>query len=367
MTPMGEKRVHRHYSWFFHANLPQTDQWNLILYSLLGGLFRQKATRSRIAPIIAMGSGPVDSDPHLNSSTQAELFGLASALQFLQEFIKFHNIDTVSKLIIWSDSTAAIARLDYLSCTLHPGRPPANADIVSFLTHLLSDLCCRVHIKWVKSHQDNTSGQSKLSIAAALNVKADQLASEFLKQCKNTSTGGPRNTSEHFEWMQASLLVNGSRIHSSTGRAMREHIQETRYQIYFRAKHNLTEARCQNIDWKGFFAAFQSQPQKYRIIVTKYIHGWLPTGDRRKLIHNGDFSCPHCSLKETNEHLILCKHRKTEYTRNMYLTTTMRSKMNTSKVGKDISQIWLDYLSHIINTSGQPFRLCCAPLHYGKE
>ena len=142
---------------------------------------------------------------------------------------------------------------------------------------------------------------------------------------------------------------------------MREHIQETRYQIYFRAKHNLTEARCQNIDWKGFFAAFQSQPQKYRIIVTKYIHGWLPTGDRRKLIHNGDFSCPHCSLKETNEHLILCKHRKTEYTRNMYLTT-IRSKMNTSKVGKDISQIWLDYLSHtIINTSGQPFQLCCAP------
>ena len=115
MTPMGEKRVHRHYSWFFHANLPQTDQWNLILYSLLGGLFRQKATRSRIAPIIAMGSGPVDSDPHLNSSTQAELFGLASALQFLQEFIKFHNIDTESKKTIWSDSTAAIARLDYLA------------------------------------------------------------------------------------------------------------------------------------------------------------------------------------------------------------------------------------------------------------
>jgi hypothetical protein len=39
-----------------------------------------------------------------------------------------------------------------------------------------------VHIRWVKSHHDNTSGQSKLSIAAALNVKADQLASEFLKQ-----------------------------------------------------------------------------------------------------------------------------------------------------------------------------------------
>jgi hypothetical protein len=44
----------------------------------------------------------------------------------------------------------------------------------------------------------------------------------------------------------------------------------------------------------------------------------------------------------------------------MYLTT-MRSKMNTSKVGKDICKIWLDYLSHIINTSGQLFQLCCAP------
>ena len=76
---------------------------------------------------------------------------------------------------------------------------------MSFLTHLLlSDLvCCRVHIRWVKSHQDNTSGQSKLSIAAALNVKADQLASEFLKQCKNTLTGGQQDMSEHFEWLDS--------------------------------------------------------------------------------------------------------------------------------------------------------------------
>ena len=139
------------------------------------------------------------------------------------------------------------------------------------------------------------------------------------------------------------------------------HIQETRYQIYFRAKHYLREARCQNIDWKGFSAAgFSVTTTKYRIIVTKYIHGWLPTGDRRKLIHNGDFSCPRCSLKETNEHLILCKHKKTEYTRNTHLTT-MHSKMNTSKVGKDISQIWQDYLSHIINTLGRSFQLWCAP------
>jgi hypothetical protein len=105
-------------------------------HCLLVGVAKQRTGDcTRIAPIIATGLGPVDGDPRLNSSTWAELFGIASALQFLQEFLKSHNIDTESKLIIWSDSMAAIARLGYLLLwTLHLGRPPDNADRHSVFT-----------------------------------------------------------------------------------------------------------------------------------------------------------------------------------------------------------------------------------------
>ena len=178
MNLMGGKRFTDTFSWVpckltIDDGSMESDSW-----CSFGWCVQGKGDQNRIAPNIAMGSGPVVSDPCLNSSTRSELFGLASALQFLQKFLKFHYNDTESILIIWRYSTTAFPRLEYLSWTLHPGRPPAkNADILSFLTHLPSECRCRVQIRWVKSHQDNTSGQSKLSIAVALNVKAEQLAS----------------------------------------------------------------------------------------------------------------------------------------------------------------------------------------------
>ena len=149
-----------------------------------------------------------------------------------------------------------------------------------------------------------------------------------------------REISEHFDWMQASLLVNGS-----TAPLVRQcgAYPGTKVSNLFQSQTQLKRCTLPKCLLERILCTFQSHPQKYSIMVIKYIHGWLPTGQCRKLIHNGDLSYPNCSLKETDEHLIICKHNKTEYTRNMYYLTTMRSKMNTSEVGKDtISQIRLD-------------------------
>ena len=45
----------------------------------------------------------------------------------------------------------------------------------------------------------------------------------------------------------------------------------------------------------------------------------------------------------------------------------MGSKMSKSKVGHNMSPIWLDYLSHIINNLGQPSTLCCPPSPFTTE
>ena len=75
---------------------------------------RLKRTNILISEQSAQCSGPVDGDPVQNSSTRAELFGLALAMPFLQEFIEFHSISTSSTAYIWSDSAASIARLDFM-------------------------------------------------------------------------------------------------------------------------------------------------------------------------------------------------------------------------------------------------------------
>ena len=64
--------------------------------------------------IVAICSGPVHGDTKTNSSTRAELFGIASSLLFLALTIKFYQIDTDSEVQIWSDSVASLARLNFL-------------------------------------------------------------------------------------------------------------------------------------------------------------------------------------------------------------------------------------------------------------
>ena len=59
-------------------------------------------------------SGPVDGEPEGNSSTRAELFAIASVLRFFTEFIKYHAVNTSSTLYIWSDSTVAIKRVQFI-------------------------------------------------------------------------------------------------------------------------------------------------------------------------------------------------------------------------------------------------------------
>ena len=250
-------------TFYLQTNSSRTDQWSLILDALwvvCSGIGRPKQDSTNSCH--GFSASRWRSSPEQLFMSRAIWAHLSSVSSRIYK-IPSHWCGIQTDHPQWQHS--GCGKIDYLSWTLHLGRPPANVDIVSFLSHLLSDFRCRVQIKWVKSHQDYTSGQSKISMIAVLNVKADQLASEFLKQWKNTSTGGPQNNSEHFEWIQTSLLVNGSRIHSSsTGRAMQEHIRETRHKTYFRANHNLREARWQNIDWKGLFAAFQPQTQNLR-------------------------------------------------------------------------------------------------------
>ena len=58
------------------------------------------------------GAGPVDGVPEFLSSTRAELFGIAAPNEFLHYFMKYHKIESTSKVIKCIDNRAAISRIN---------------------------------------------------------------------------------------------------------------------------------------------------------------------------------------------------------------------------------------------------------------
>ena len=161
------------------------------------------------------------------------------------------------------------------------GRPPPNADIVSFIYHLIQKLPLRVKLDWVRSHQDETSKQkTPLSSSALLNVRADSIAYTFLAE-------HPIQNSEHFPHMNASLLIGKIRIHSSTAHQIHTAIQEEAYREFFVRKHKITFV-YDSIHWEAFSSALGKTTHQKKTMLTKFIHGcWLPTGERRFFLTKG--------------------------------------------------------------------------------
>ena len=69
-----------------------------------------------------------------------------------------------------------------------------------------------------------------------MNVKADDLATSFMKNHKTEEDGGPLANSAHFQAMHASLINNGTRVRSRANSTLRTTIQTNRYDAYFQNK-----------------------------------------------------------------------------------------------------------------------------------
>ena len=192
------------------------------------------------------------------------------------------------------------------------GCPPANTDIVSLLAELIHTLLpIAAKVKWIKAHQDHGVGKGKLTTSGTLNIMSDAMASNFLAKCPNTASRGPRKISPHYPTMQASLIIAKSRIHTGTAAKMRnKDIKSRRYWAYFIGKYD--ENREQQVNWDNQSAASREQAGQTQTTKTKCIYGWLSTGARRQVMHQGSDSCVHCGERETNEHMHTCKHPKSK-------------------------------------------------------
>jgi Reverse transcriptase (RNA-dependent DNA polymerase) len=355
MTPAMETRLLRHLSLGLPCNAATDGSMQEDGRCAYGWTFQFSCTTKPTQTHAISCSGEVPGSTRANSSTRAELFGLASVMVFLATFIKFHSINTTSTVNIWSDSAASISRISFLSWTLHTGRPPANADIVAIIASEIKTLQVNIQLRWIKAHQDKNKN-TPLSLAAKLNITADSIAGNHWSIHKPLAEEGQDTPTPHYKSMHASMILDNCRIHSFTSKTIRLHIKTSKYLQYFTNKHKLEAETVKHIDWDNLAKAFKKKHRVEQAMLTKYLHGWLPVGTRRKMIHQGDDSCPHCSGPENNEHLLLCPNRQIMYHRNIQLTACA-SKLSSVNIGQDITQIWMSYIHHLLQQKTPSFTL----------
>ncbi len=122
-------------------------------------------------------AGPVDVEKQGSSSTRAELFAIAFSMSFFAEFVNYHAITTGSQL--WC--IYSLHQIRYISMNKSLGRPPTDADIVSYIHHLVQTIPLQIKIDWVSSHQDGKSDQNTtLSTSALLKVYYHPCTEVFL-------------------------------------------------------------------------------------------------------------------------------------------------------------------------------------------
>jgi len=269
------------------------------------------------------------------SSTRSELYGKASALEFIRQFADFHNIKIAARIILFCDNKGALSfvntqrqrklPLPTVTQLQHKSsrrrRLGINSDIKAVLATTLSDLP-KVRAQWVAGHQDRPQARvskdgtttkpkrKKLSIDAIMNIEADQLAGQYLKDY-STGEGAPRPNAVHVPELGASLLLGGIRVTGKHAKNMKSWIARDRQRQYLQAKHEWSDSTFESIDWEIFGSVFRKLPQSKQWATSKFVHGWWNVGTQKAKIApkapREFFACPRCqSPDEDTEHVLQC-------------------------------------------------------------
>ena len=156
----------------------------------------------------------------------------------------------------------------------------------------------------IKGHQDDKIPYHKLSRPSQLNVQADELATEALRdqQWDHTPIFFPMPNCKVYLKSQGIYQCNHELVTCRTAIPLQQS------KSYFKRRYQWTEHVYDLIDWN----AFRNTRKRMDIIhtfVTKLVTGWLPVHHRQARMENIPARCPLCPEDETVDHMAQCPSR----------------------------------------------------------
>jgi hypothetical protein len=177
----------------------------------------------------------------------------------------------------------------------------SDEDITRIANRLLSVIPARLF--HIHSHQDEKLEWQQLSMAAQLNIIADEQASHH-----RSLMDGP--ASDVINLAQAQLRINDIAITRDSQRAILHAASSIPLRDYYQRKLGWSNKVFDLVSWTAHRKALISFNASDQTRILKFAHGWLPTQSR--LHKEGAATSPRCKLcnvlYEKNIHRFSCTH-----------------------------------------------------------
>jgi hypothetical protein len=262
--------------------------------------------------IIVTGQGRAYGGPM--SSHRAEAFGKLSWMVFIHRFLQFTNIKVKCGLESFCDNKSVIEQtkttetMEECYKAMMPNYDVVN-EIVMQQQKIMVQISAYKAGAHVKGHQDRNKAKKDMTLEEKLNVSADELATQVLKQmqkqdCKPEDLQLPS--------CNAYLMSNGTLVSSNERRTLLWQWAEFNIQQYYEEKLGVNTQELHYINWAGLKIARGRLPGNIQMFSQKYSIGWLATGSRMERMGKQVVGCPLCKEDEDNDHLLKCKGRREE-------------------------------------------------------
>ena len=125
--------------------------------------------------------------------------------------------------------------------------------------------------KWVQGHQD-TKTTTTLSVEAKYNVRADQLAGEYIHMVSRQM----RSATPLFHHTKCNFRIREKSCNGKYIARIRKEAARAPYEKYLQQRHGWSESAMHDIDWASFHTAARNY-EGNQIQLLKIVHDKLPT------------------------------------------------------------------------------------------
>ena len=248
-------------------------------------------TRSRIIGCNVTPGHPDDLTPY-----RSELGGIYGIVSVVHDLVKKYGI-TSGSITVACDCLSALKTI-FEHSSDSPSQP--DFDLVHDIRTFVQSSPIEWKWKHIYGHQDTHCSYQSLDWLAQTNIQMDLLAKQYWQLHKTSYH--PYYVESPFAW---TLWNQNSRYSCWDVHRLYDFATSPSLQNYWRRRHNIPPEV--HIDWPSASAALQTSDLYHRLMIPKWLAGFMPTGKilLRRGISSSD-ACPRCGQSEDMKHIVTC-------------------------------------------------------------